>query len=300
MTSMHDDQLHVDVDVATRLIREQFPQWAALEVRAVATAATVNAIFRIGDELAARFPLRAAEASDVRRSLEREAAAAREFAAASPFAAPQPVASGEPGHGYPLPWSIQTWLPGRDATDDDPAGSAAFATDLAHLIRTLRAVDTGGRRFAGAGRGGRLTDHDDWMALCFDNSDGLVDVPRLRTLWRDLRTLPEVDDDVMCHGDLTPPNVLVDGGRLVGVLDTGGFAAADPALDLVSVWHLLDRDQRAIVRQALDCSDVQWRRGMAWALQQAMGLVWYYEQSNPVMSNWGRRTLDRLLDATGG
>jgi hypothetical protein len=33
-------------------------------------------------------------------------------------------------------------------------------------------------------------------------------------------------------------------------------------------------------------------------LEQAMGLVWYYEHSNPTMSAIGRRTLDRILDAT--
>ena len=116
-------------------------------------------------------------------------------------------------------------------------------------------------------------------------------------MWAGLRALPEVDADVMCHGDLIPPNVLVRGGRLAGVLDTGGFAAADPALDLVSAWHLLDDDPRAVLREALGCGDVQWRRGMAWAFQQAMGLVWYYAQSNPTMSRCGRRTLQRLTRA---
>jgi hypothetical protein len=32
---------------------------------------------------------------------------------------------------------------------------------------------------------------------------------------------------------------------------------------------------------------MQWRRGMAWAFEQAMGLVWYYEVSNPLVSLWG-------------
>ena len=40
------------------LIADQFPAWAGLDVREVRSAATVNAIFRIGDDLAARFPLR--------------------------------------------------------------------------------------------------------------------------------------------------------------------------------------------------------------------------------------------------
>lgn len=294
---MHDDQIDIDVDVVRQLIDDQFPQWSGMTIRAVSTAGTVNAIFRIGESLAARFPLRAADPAEVSDWLTREAAAAHEFADVCPVASPRPVAIGEPGHGYPLPWSVQTWLPGTDAVAADPAGSSAFADDLADLLVRLRAADTRGRRFTGDGRGGHLPDHDEWMELCFAKSEGLVDVARLRALWGELRALPEIDDDAMCHGDLTPPNVLVDAGRLVGILDVGGFAAADPALDLVSVWHLLDSDQREIVRLRLGCSDVQWRRGMAWALHQAMGLVWYYASTNPVMADWGRRTLTRLLEA---
>lgn len=295
--TMHDDQLDVAPATVARLVAEQFPQWAELPLRAVETIGTVNAIFRIGDTLAARFPLRGADPDVVHEWLSAEAAAAREFAGLSPVPSPEPVALGQPGHGYPLPWSVQTWLPGRDATDVDPAESLAFAADLADLLTNLRGADTRGRRFTGDGRGGHLPDHDEWLEECFANSEGLVDVPRLRAMWTALRTLPEADRDVMCHGDLTPTNVLVDGGRLVGVLDTGGFAAADPALDLVSVWHLLDAGPRERVRDALRPSETQWRRGMAWALQQAMGLVWYYATTNPVMSRWGKRTLERLLAA---
>ena len=44
----------------------------------------------------------------------------------------------------------------------------------------------------------------------------------------------------MTHSDLIPGNVLVSAGRLSGILDVGGFGPADPALDLVSAWHLLE------------------------------------------------------------
>ena len=293
--AMHEDQLDVGENAVRRLVHEQFPRWKELAVREVATAGTVNAIFRIGDHLAARFLLRAQAPSQARAWLRAETAAARELADTSTVPTPVPVAMGEPGHGYPLPWSVQTWLPGRVATDDDPAGSIAFAEDLAAFIASLRAIDTRGRLFQGEGRGGHLTDQDEWMQVCFRESEALLDVPRLRALWADLRTLPEVDADVMCHRDLTPSNILVRDGRLVGVLDGGSFGAADPALDLVGAWHLLDGAQRQVLRAALGCSDVQWQRGMAWAFQQSMGLVWYYTQSNPTMSRWGRRTLDRLV-----
>ncbi len=97
------------------------------------------------------------------------------------------------------------------------------------------------------------------------------------------------------HCDLIPANLLVRGERLVGVLDGGGFAPADAALDLVAAWHLLERGPRQRLRGALGCGENEWCRGAAWAFQQAMGLVWYYRTSNPGMSAVGRRTLARIL-----
>jgi aminoglycoside phosphotransferase (APT) family kinase protein len=159
----------------------------------------------------------------------------------------------------------------------------------------MRAVDTRGRTHDGTGRGGDLRGQDAWMARCFDESEGLLDVASLRALWSRLRVLPSTGPDVMCHGDLIPANLLVDGERLVGVLDGGGFSAADPALDLVAAWHLLDRDARAVVQKRLGCGDIEWRRGAAWAFAQSMGLVWYYRESNPGMAELGRSTLLRLV-----
>ena len=99
----------------------------------------------------------------------------------------------------------------------------------------------------------------------------------------------------MTHGDLIPGNVLVSDGRLAGVLDVGGLGPADPAVDLVCAWHLLEAAPRRLLRQELGCDDVEWARGRAWAFEQAMGAVWYYAESNQPMSRMGRRTLARLM-----
>jgi aminoglycoside phosphotransferase (APT) family kinase protein len=293
---MHADQLTVPVRTVRALVDEQFPEWRDLPIRALRSTGTVNAIFRLGDGLAARFPLQAGDAASVRRGLESEAAAARELAGRTRFRTPEPVALGEPGAGYPLPWSVQTWLPGAVATDEDPGGSVPFAHDLAEFIAGVRAIDTGGRTFAGTGRGGDLPSHDNWLDTCFARSEGLLDVPRLRRLWTVLRSLPRgAAPDLMTHGDLIPGNVLVSGGRLAGVLDVGGLGPADRALDLVGAWHLLDDGPRRALRTDLGCDDLEWERGKAWAFQQAMGAVWYYVDSNPTMSRMGRRTLARIM-----
>lgn len=187
---MHVDQLAIEPGTVRRLVDEQFPAWRDLPIRRITSQGTVNAIFRIGHQLAARFPLRAGDAESTRRWLESEVRAARALAGRTRFPAPTPVALGEPGAGYPLPWSVQTWLPGVVATVEDPGGSEGFAHDLAELISAMRAVDTGGRVFDRTGRGGDLRSHDAWMATCFRRSERLLDVPRLRELWGRLRELP--------------------------------------------------------------------------------------------------------------
>jgi aminoglycoside phosphotransferase (APT) family kinase protein len=292
---MHPDQIEVTVDLARELIGDQFAEWRSLPVEQVAGSGTVNAVFRLGDRLSARFPLQSADVASTRAQLESEAAAARELLGRTPFPTPEPVVLGEPGAGYPLPWSVQTWLSGTTALDNDPGDSVPFALDLAAFVRAVRAIDTGGRTFSGSGRGGDLRDHDGWVETCFANSEALLDVPRLRGVWAALRDLPPSPGaDVMSHGDLIPGNVLVAHGRLVGVLDVGGVGPADPALDLVSAWHLLDEAPRRAFREELGCTAAEWERGKAWAFQQAIGLVWYYVATNPVMSRLGERTLARL------
>ncbi len=295
---MHDDQVEVSTEIVAALIQEQFPQWSGKTIQRLSSTGTVNDIFRIGTDLSARFSLRLADAAEVLAVLEQEARASAELVQVSPFPVPEPVALGRPGAGYPMPWSVQTWLPGTIAFDADPSESDAFAEDLAAFIASLRAADTRGRQFSGENRGGVLAHHDKWMAECFAESEGLLDVPRLRQLWSRFRELPRKGADVMSHGDLIPGNVLVAGDRLSGVLDTGGFGPADPALDLVSAWHLLQPGPRELLRRTLACDDLEWERGKAWAFQQAMGLVWYYAKSNPTMSTMGRRTLNRILECS--
>jgi aminoglycoside phosphotransferase (APT) family kinase protein len=296
---MHPNQLPLAVTTVRELVDQQFPAWRGLPIREVASQGTVNALFRIGEALVARFPLEPGDVAATRRELESEARAARELLGRTRFRTPQPVALGEPGAGYPLPWSVQTWLPGTAATHEDPGESVGFAHDLAEFIRGVRAIDTRGRTFSGSGRGGELRSHDAWMETCFERSGLLLDVPRLRRMWAVLRTLPRSAGDVMTHGDLIPGNVLVRDRRLAGVIDVGGLGPADPALDLVGAWHLLEAGPRRALRDDLGCDDLEWERGKAWAFQQAMGLVWYYVESNPAMSQMGQRTLQRIIATPG-
>lgn len=288
---MHEGELGLSDDDAERLIAQRFPELTSVPVRRVHTTGTVNTIVRIGDDLAARFPLLPESEAVVRA----ESDALAEFAELSVIPSPRPYGVGHPTPEYPSAWSVQTWLPGEPASPVDHESSDPLALDVVAMVSALRAAPVRGRSFDGRGRGGTLTDHDEWVGECIGKGAHLLDADRVRRLWAELRKLPSVGPDVMSHRDLTPFNLLVSQDRLSGVLDGGGFGPADRALDLVVCWHLFDERRRELIRSGLDVETAEWRRGAAWALQQAMGLVWYYERSNPPMSALGLSTMRRLL-----
>lgn len=296
---MHPGQLVLTAQTAAQLITNLLPGTDPRSIRLLETSATTSTVVRIGADLAARFPLEPSDPEAARRTLAAEQAAMSEFAALSPLPAPEPVALGEPSAAFPMPWSVQTWVPGEVADPHAIAGSDAAAEDLAALLLTLRAAPTGGRRFTGPGRGGELTAHEDWVRECLARSREMLPVDALTARWEQWRALERRDPDVRSHRDLIPANLLTAGGRLVGVLDAGGYSLADPALDLVGAWHLLDAPRRQRLRERLGSSDLEWERGAAWAFVQAIGVVWYYEHSNPTLAELGRSTLHRLLEDPG-
>lgn len=290
----------VDIPTVVDLVEQHFPQFTGLRVAAIPGVGTSNQIFRIGDDLAARFPRTVGTPAAVRAGLVSEHQAMTRFNDDCPVASPAIVGLGKPGAGHRFYWSLQTWLPGSVATEALVQSSDDFADDLAELITALRSADTRGQRFGGEGRGGGLRRHDEWVRTCLQRSAGLLNTELLAAFWSRHRALPREQADRMCHTDLIPFNLIVAGNRLSGVLDTGGYGPADPSLDLVAAWHLLDAKRRDRLRTHLASDDLEWARGCAWAFEQAIGLVWYYLESNPAMARLGARTLQRLIaDATG-
>jgi aminoglycoside phosphotransferase (APT) family kinase protein len=51
--------------------------------------------------------------------------------------------------------------------------------------------------------------------------------------------LPQPEPKAVCHGDLHFRHILVDGGRVSGVIDWIDLCRGDPALDLQLVWSVL-------------------------------------------------------------
>ncbi|TCC48785.1 aminoglycoside 3'-phosphotransferase [Kribbella capetownensis] len=131
-----------------------------------------------------------------------------------------------------------------DWTDELRPAVVATFVELARALHSLPIEDCPFRR-----------DLDTTMAEARSRvAAGLVDLDNLEDsyagwtgeqLLAELeRTRPSSEDLVVCHGDLTPDNVLVDPrtGRLTGVIDVGRLGVADRWLDLAILQRELTQE----------------------------------------------------------
>lgn len=292
---MHDDQVDITPGAVARLVAAQFPQWRDLPVHAVSSHGTVNALFRLGDEIVLRFPLRPGPDAGLRDELRAGQDTARRIAAHVPVRVPEPVGFGEPGEGYPGPWTAYSWIPGETASRENIGDPDAFARDLAGFVSALHGMQTGGRTWNGRWRGGPLRRRDESVRRALAESARLTDTTRLARIWVRCLQAPRDAADAWIHADLMPGNLVVRNGRLAGVIDVEDVCVGDPAVDLMPAWNLMAPGPRQVYRRALGVSDATWERGRGWAIVQAIVALPYYVDTNRVMADTARRTLDAVL-----
>ena len=67
------------------------------------------------------------------------------FAPHLPLRVPVPLGFGVPGQGFPMPWSVYSWLDGENAIDRPIVDLRDAAIELGGFVAALRRVDaTGG------------------------------------------------------------------------------------------------------------------------------------------------------------
>ncbi|MEU3606708.1 aminoglycoside phosphotransferase family protein [Streptomyces sp. NPDC035033] len=305
-TDAHDG---LDEDLVRRLVADQFPGWAGLDVRRVASAGTDNAMFRLGDGLVVRMP----KAEWAAGQAEKEQRWLPRLAPSLPLPVPVPVGAGAPGEGFGRAWGVYAWLDGADAWTAPVTDLAHAAEELGRFGVALRAIDaTGGPR---SFRGGPVTDWERGAlrpAVAALAAAGRLGAPAARAAlaaWEEVLALPAWDrDPVWLHGDLLPGNLLTRDGRLTAVIDFGGLGTGDPAADLLPAWTLLDPATRPAFRAAAGVDDATWARGRGWALCWGLVTDHYYGEStgpgtapvpNPVLAAVARRSWTEALPEFG-
>jgi len=287
---MHDGEVDIDVSIVRRLVAAQFPQWADLPIRAVQSTATVNAIYRLGDDLYARLPRVRAWARD----LDKEWDWLPKLAPRLSLQVPEPVGKGHPAGSYPFSWAIYGWIDGQPYSDELVDDERQAARDLARFVIELRRIDP----VAGAPRGGRrpLRELDAVTRAAIESARDVIDGDAATAAWEHALEAPAWrGTPVWIHADLLRPNVLVHDGRISAVIDFGGIGVGDPAADVIAAWSVFGHTGRKVFRDALDIDDGVWNRARGFALHQAAMIIPYYGETNPEFVSLAKRTVEEVL-----
>lgn len=297
MAKMHADEIEINEALVRKLIDTQFPQWADLDLVAVPSAGTDNALFRLGNTLAVRLPRLPRTATQI----EKEQRWLPILAPQLPLEIPVPLEKGQPDENYPNVWSVYTWLEGENATLERITDLVQAAHDLAAFLKALQAIDTTDAPRPGEhnfGRGVPLAERDAATRQGIEDLRQLnmIDVDAALALWeKALQTPVWEHDPVWIHGDIQAGNLLARNGRLSAVIDFGGLGVGDPAVDLMMAWYYFSGESREAFREALQPDQATWERGRGWALSFAVIALPYYYQTNPVLSDIARLAISEVL-----
>jgi aminoglycoside phosphotransferase (APT) family kinase protein len=289
---LHDDEIPIDTALVRDLVSRAMPGRAGLPVRRLDASGSTNALFRLGDNFLVRLPRQPGGSATIDKE-------ARWLPALKPWLAvsvPEVVAVFEPDCGYPERWSVVRWIDGAHpevVTPETPADPRRedLAADLAGVVQALSLaevpVEAAGEPDLHWYRGEPLATMDAVtrrnIERCRALGDFEFDLDAAERLWDEAMALPGTTDRPAprwYHGDLAAENLLVHDGRLAAVLDFGGLAIGDPAVDLAVAWEVLDPPARDVFRGKLGVDDATWLRGRAWALSITL-MIWYYWTTMP-------------------
>lgn len=251
-----------------------------------------NVMFRLGERLVVRLPRR----NEAVALIEHEQAWLPILANRLPIPIPAPVRVGIPSSVYPWPWSILPWLPGRTVDLEPPAvGQSQVLADFLSALHEPAPSDAPVNPVRGVPLGARSTAVEERLGRLHRATDLIT--PALVAMWNHAIEAPAATESCWLHGDLHARNVLVEAGRITGIIDWGDMTAGDAATDLASVWMLFD-DARA----RSDClaryqpSDALLTRAKGWAVSFGAVLLDTGLIDHPRHADMGRKIFQRLAE----
>jgi aminoglycoside phosphotransferase (APT) family kinase protein len=253
-----------------------------------------NRTFRLGDDLVVRLPSASAYAPQV----EKEHRWLPILAPQLPLPIPTPIALGQPRLGYPWPWSVYGWLPGKAPGPRQVAGSHRLARSLGLFLAALQRVDPAGGPPPGPDnfhRGGSLQVYDSETRLAIARLAARIDAKAATRLWEAALAVPHEGAPMWLHGDVSAGNLLAENGALAGVIDFGCAAVGDPACDLALAWSAMGPRARQVFRATLILDDGAWLRARGWALWKASIQIAGLAPAHPAVEKRSRAALENIL-----
>jgi aminoglycoside phosphotransferase (APT) family kinase protein len=288
------DRTDITPALVSRLLTEQFPQWAHLPLRRVDADGIDNSTFRLGDTMSVRMPT----GSWYSKQVEKEQRWLPVLAPYLPLPVPVPLAQGVPGCGYPWPWSVYQWIDGEPLIAGPVTDLTQLAADTADFLAALHAVGSGGGPGPGKHnwyRGGPLRHYDAEARAALDALHGYIDTAAAADVWATALRSTWQGTPVWFHGDIAPGNLLVSHGRLSAVIDFGTSGVGDPACDTVFAWTVLSGESRRVFAERLPVNEATWARGRGWAIWKAMIVLAQELGSDPAEAEKSKRVIAELI-----
>jgi aminoglycoside phosphotransferase (APT) family kinase protein len=277
----------VDEALARRLVRGQCPSVAAESVE-LAAAGWDYTVYRIDGEWAFRFPRRAI----VLEPMERELSVLTRL---EHLPVPVPEHRGQPSAAFPWPFWGARWLPGTESGAATDAERLELAPQLGRFLRLLHETKLPELPIDVV----RRADMQFRVPRTRDELAALAPLwtapPAVAELLDDAERLPAAAAPATCHGDLHFRQVLVDGGRLTGVVDWVDVCRSDPGIDLQLVFAFLPPEARPPFFAAYgDVADASLLRARVLALFLSATLARYaHDQGLPAVEAEALASLDR-------
>jgi aminoglycoside phosphotransferase (APT) family kinase protein len=284
----------ITADLVSRLVGTQVPQWAGLPVRPVEAGGWDNMTFRLGKELSVRLP----SAQDYVPGVLKEQRWLPVLAGQLPLPIPELVAVGEPGCGFPWPWSVYRWIEGVPVTEETVCDLPRFAADLAGFLAALYQVDPAGGPPPGPHnffRGGPLAVYDVETREALAALQGHIDTALATEVWQAALEATWQGRPVWFHGDAQPGNLLAKDGRLCAVIDFGTCGVGDPACDTTIAWTFLSGESSRVFSERLPVDQATWTRGRGWAIWKAMKVLVGALDDDPQDAAFTTGVIDKIL-----
>lgn len=292
---MHANEIKIDLPLIRRLIDTQFPEWQNLPLKAISSAGTDNAMYRLGEDFAVRLPRRPEAALQIQKEQ-------RWLPVIAPHLhcdVPLPFAISAPDAEFPYNWSVCRWLEGANAIEAQVSDFNQAAETLARFIADLQSVNIKDGPAPGAHnfyRGVPLQNRNDQYLAALEQLHEIIDTKAALTLWQQaLQAETWQRSPVWIHGDIHAGNLLVRNGCISAVIDFGGLGVGDPACDMMVAWNYLTADSRPVFRAAVKADDATWKRAQGWALSMAVIALPYYMNTNPQIVRSSLHTIEQLF-----
>lgn len=285
------------LDLARKLIAEQFPEYARLPVINVEKQGHDNRTYRLGDHMLIRMPT----AADYALKVPKEQELLPQLAKRLSVNIPAPIKMGKPSADYPYPFSIYKWLPGKSInlltlTDQE---KEQLAFDMAKFLKELQAINDVEGPEPGQHnwwRGDHINVYDKGARKQIAELAEIIDAGQALTLWDKASATRWNKQPVWIHGDFAIGNILMDGGKLSAVIDFGGAAVGDPACDLVIAWTYLSGKARETFISKIDMDADTWLRARAWALWKATFELCQIADENNPEALLQKRIIDEVIN----